>query len=95
VKTVKTIQTYSHTIQPHFYTNTTSFTYVFIAKKASMVVSTIILVLITLGFFFNVSTTIGRGYSVRNSDEDYFIFSIFFFRFVWFLLLFLLLLFVE
>jgi hypothetical protein len=42
---------YSHTLLPYYYTNTTSFTYVFIAKQASMVVSTIILVLITLGFF--------------------------------------------
>jgi hypothetical protein len=48
---VKTIQTYFHTIQPYFYTNTTSFTYVFIAKKASNVISTLVIVLSTLGFF--------------------------------------------
>jgi hypothetical protein len=52
---VKTIQTYFHTIQPYFYTNTTSFTYVFIAKIASKVVSTLVIVLITLGFFFVMS----------------------------------------
>jgi hypothetical protein len=55
---VKTIQTYFHTIQLYLYTNTTSFTYVFIAKKASKVVSTLVIVLITLGFFCNVTTTI-------------------------------------
>jgi hypothetical protein len=55
---VKTIQTYFHTIQPYFYTNTTSFKYVFIAKIASKVVSTLVIVLITLGFFCNVTTTI-------------------------------------
>jgi hypothetical protein len=48
---VKTIQTYFHTIQPYFYTNTTSLTYVFIPEKASKVVSTLVIVLITLGFF--------------------------------------------
>jgi hypothetical protein len=55
---VKTIQSYFHTIQPYFYTNNTSFTYVFIAKIASKVVSTLVIVLITLGFFCNVTTTI-------------------------------------
>jgi hypothetical protein len=45
-------------MQPYFYTNTTSFTYVFIVKIASKVVSTFVIVLITLGCFCNVTNTI-------------------------------------